>query len=138
MELKDKLSFISTFIAKQPWFDFEILEMNGGDLTIIGSDDFSYHHLLEITFHDVFHMSLNREWKSDTRNAVLLIEDEEATKLNIKFQVEQGNFVFKFVPEDFDVPFYIVAQDVSFNTDKVYYYKKENLQIGERIADWVS
>jgi hypothetical protein len=104
----------------------------------MGSIDFSYGHSLEITFEDVYHLSVNRIWRTDTSKPVLkLVEGEEAFSLNKKYSIEQGNVLFKIIPEDINTAFYIAAKGISYNTDKVYYYKKDNLAPNERIADWV-
>lgn len=140
MTIVEKINAINAIVKKQSWYDFEVQDLKGNNLTVIGSLDFSNNHTLEITFTDVFHMSLNTSWSSDTSEKVLLLaEGEEARKINLKFRIEQGNFLFRFIPEDFgeDTGFYIAAKDLSFNTDTVYYYKKDDLKAGERIADWV-
>ncbi len=138
MEIKEKLKKINFLISKESWLDMEILEIKGGNLVIACSTDFSYGHCLEIKFIDVFHVNINAEWKTDTSKAVLhMANDEECLAVNQNYQIEQGNILFKITAEDLQVPFYISAKNLDYNTDSVLYYKKENLKDNERIADWV-
>ncbi len=138
METKEIVQKINAIISKESWLDMEVLEIKGGSLIIIGSTDFTYGHSLEIIFEDVFHISINSEWKTNTSKPVLhLVDIKEGLTINQKYQIEQGNILFKILPEDLEIPFYISARNISFNTDNVLYYKKETLEANERIADWV-
>lgn len=138
MNINQKIKTINRIVMSEPFFDFEIAKMNGVDLTLVGSKDFSYCHTLEIIFKDVFHVSMNSKWSVDTGNPFLFIPtDKEQFDFNVKFDVERGNIIFAFVAENFLTSFYIASKDLEFNTDVVLYYKKEDLQPGERLADWV-
>ncbi|WKN43945.1 hypothetical protein [Tunicatimonas pelagia] len=138
MEIKEKVERINTLISRESWLDMEIHGMNGGNLLIAGSVDFTYGHSLEIIFQDIFHMSVNSEWQVDTSKTVLyVVNNGEHVNINISYQIEQGNTLFKIIAKDMKVPFYVSAKDIEFNTDKVLYYKKENLGENERIASWV-
>lgn len=138
MKIAEKIQQINSIISKELWFDMEILIRKGGNLSIVGSIDFTYGYSLEIIFLDVFHMSINTEWRTDTSKPVLeVVNGEEAWNVNGKYRIEQGNTLFKIQSEDLDVPFYVAAKDIEFNTDRVLYYKKDILDEGERIADWV-
>jgi len=138
MELIEIVEQINTILSKENWLDMEVLGMKGGSLTIIGSTDFTYSHSLEIKFEDVFYMSINMEWKADTSKPFLyLVDSSERIDINQKYRIEQGNTLFKILSEDLETPFYISAKKISFNTDNVLYYRKDNLENNERIADWV-
>jgi len=137
MDLKTKV-LENQMISKQPWFDMEIIGFDRGKLIIAGSIDFSYGHIMEVIFEDVFHATVNREWKTNTSTETLHIVDNlESSEINLLFQIEQGYTLFKIIFEDLSVPFYISAKNVDFNTDKVFYYKKDYLAENERIANWV-
>lgn len=139
MDVKDKVSKINSFIAKERWFDWEARMMNGPDLIITGSTDFTYYHLIEIRFVDTIYMNMQLEWHIDTATPFLQLTQD------IGIQGQNGKNIyfidpyihFKISPSDFPIPFYIVAKDVEFNTDKVLYYKKKNIEEGERLADWL-
>ncbi len=138
MKLKEKVKKVNEIISEESWLDMELLEMKGGNLVIVCSTDFSYGHSLEIKFENVFHMSINAEWKTDTSKIVLeIVNKEESILINQNYQIEQGNVLFRVIAEDLKVPFYISAKNINYNTDSVLYYKKEHLAENERIADWV-
>lgn len=138
MTIREKVQAINSIIAKEKWLDMEIFHIKGVDLSIIGSIDFTYGHSVEITFIDVFHMSINAEWQTDTSKPVLeIVSGEEEYNVNGKYRIQEGNILFKIASEDLETPFYIAAKDIKFNSDRVLYYKKDNLDDGERMADWV-
>ena len=138
MKLSDKIAEINLLISQESWFDFEILNLKGNNLSIIGSIDFNYYHNFELIFEDVFHMSINTEWKSDTSEPVLhLVTENEAIELNKKYQIERGYNLFKIIPEDSKDNFYVAAKGLQIDNTKVYYYKKQNLGENEKIAHWV-
>jgi hypothetical protein len=139
--LDEKIKAINSFLRKEMWFDFEILEYKENCLTIIGSTDFSYFHNIEIYFKDVFLIHCSAEWKSDTKSDVIeIITGNEAREINLKNNVEQGYTLFKFISEDIDEDrfFYVAARDLEYSTDCVLYYRKEQLKDNERIAEWVA
>jgi hypothetical protein len=132
------LQEINFIISKYHWLDMEIISTKGGNLVIACSIDFTYGHSLEIIFEDYFYISINSQWQTNTLEKVLyLVTGEEADAINLKYRIEYGYSLFKIKPEYPVAPFYISAKKVVFNTDKVYYYLKDNLLEGERIADWV-
>lgn len=138
MELNIIIEQLNSIISKENWLDMEVQNLSGGVLVVAGSTDFTYGHSLEIEFHDVFYMSLNMEWKTDTSKPVFHnLDYNESLSLNSKFQIEKGFSIVKIIAEDFSEPFYVAAKSLFFNTDKVYYYHKDNLGPNERIASWV-
>jgi hypothetical protein len=135
-----KIEEINSYLKREMWYDFEVLEYKEKCLAIIGSTDFSYSHDIEIKFEDVFLFHCNSEWKSDTsKNVIEIVNGDEARTINLKNKVEQGYILFKFVPEDMDEDcfFYIAAKELNYSTETVLYYQKEQLNENERIAAWV-
>lgn len=128
---------IDELIRKQGWFDFHVLSFDGNKLIVGGSIDLTYYHSLEIIFDDVFFVSgFFGGWHSDTDKAVFQIPDKEKD-LNIKYEIEQDYQLFTFKTEDFENDIIIAANNVSFNTDTVFYYDRPDLKLNERIADFV-
>ncbi len=137
---ENKIEEINSYLKKEMWYDFEILEYKKNCLTIIGSTDFTYSHSIEIKFEDVFLSHFNTEWKSDTtKNVIEVVSGDEARIINVKNRVEQGYILFKFIPEDMEKNcfFYIAAKNITYNIDTVFYSYKESLNENERIANWV-
>lgn len=128
---------VDNFIRKQNWLDFQVSQYDGYNLKVDGSTDFSYYHNLEIFFHDVFFVSVFfNGWKSDTQQSVFEIPVNEV-ELNQQYEIEQDYQLFIFRTEDYTNDVIIAANTISFNTDTVYYYNRENLLPGERIASFV-
>lgn len=128
---------IDALIRKETWFDFHVLSYDGYKLTVGGSIDLTYYHTLELIFEDVFFVSgFFNGWRSDTGQAVFQIPDNEI-ELNNKFEIEEDYQLFVFRSEDYQNDIYIAANTISFNTDTVFYYERQNLKSNERIADFV-
>ena len=112
---------INAHLLQMPWLDFEVMEYRGETLVVRGSLDTSTSHDVEIKFKGVFFVSLPVEWKTDTRRPPLAVMmAEEAAALNRRFQVEQGNHIFQFTPEDYPQEFgcLICAREISFDVVK--------------------
>lgn len=138
----DTVSAINSIIREELWFDMELAGLSGNTVTLVGGIDLTTHHTLEITFHGVFHLCLNAHWRTDVSESplILLPAGAEAKALNIKYEVEAGHQIFKIKPEGFaeDACFFVIAEDVSYDNTTVYYYRKEDLKEGEKIAPWVA
>ena len=101
-EIKIVVHQINDYLSEQLWMDFEIAEYSKYVMRISGCLDFSGQPNLEIILHDVFFASAVFAWTTDTaRQAVELIEGEEARQINMKFHVEQGYHLIRFQAEDY-------------------------------------
>lgn len=128
---------IDKIIRKEIWFDFHVLNFDGHRLTVAGSIDLIYYHNLEVIFEDIFFVSgFFKGWHSDTEKTVFQIPENE-TELNEKFEIEQDYQLFTFKTEDYQNDVIIAANTISFNTDTVFYYDRQDLKPNERIADFV-
>lgn len=138
-ETRKSVEKIDALIRQNAWFDFQVSSYDGSNLVISGSIDFSYYHELEVTFHNVFFASgYFRDWKSDTTHAVFRTpEPEEAYQLNFQLEIEEGYDLFIFKVEDSKNNVVIASESISFNTDTVLYYYRENLPPGMRLANSV-
>ena len=128
---------IDEVIRKEKWFDFHVLEFDGYRLTVGGSIDLTYYHKLEVIFEDIFFVSgFFRGWHSDTEKIVFQIPENEI-ELNGKYEIEQDYQLFTFKTEDFKNDIIIASNNISYNTDTVFYYNRPDLKPNERIADFV-
>lgn len=101
-EVRHVLAKINEYLDSQLWMDFEIIEYSHYELKLIGSIDISSAPNIEIVFKDIFFASTVFNWKTDTSHkAISLIKGDEARKINMKFQVEQGYHLVKFQAEDY-------------------------------------
>ena len=120
-------------------WDFRIASYNDDVLTILGSTDFDYYHKAEIRFHSVdflecatafSHAYFGVASKEDASRVLAKSEDHEpgVTVFCILADHDKGNYSAKY---------FIVAERAECTIGTVYYYKRENLGPGERIASWV-
>ena len=117
-----KIDEINEFVRSKSWMDFEYRKTPDGVL-IIGSKDFTYYHEIEITFKNVSTYLLEEYWNVDMRKNFITLQKEG-----------------KYLINNEDIPIedhFVIASEVSYNTDMVYYYKKENLKKGERLVDFL-
>jgi hypothetical protein len=136
-EIKNIVLRIDNEIRQHEWFDFHILNFDGFKLTVAGSVDLTYYHMLEIIFEDIFFVSgFFQGWHSDTEQRTFLLPDNER-EMNEKYEIEQGYQLFIFRTEDYTNNVIIAAKNITFNTDTVYYYERADLKENERIADFV-
>jgi hypothetical protein len=136
-DIKQTVQEIDGLIRKELWFDFYVFRYDGRSLTIAGGSDLSYCHQLEIIFENVFFFhGFFSGWKSDTSQPVFTLPENEA-ELNFRFEIEQGYMLFIFKAEDCKNDVIIAAEKISYNTDTVFYYLRENLGDNERLADFV-
>ena len=130
---------INRIVQVQEWFDFQVVEYVIDRLVIRGGADLTYGHSLELVFEEVFFYSgVITGWHTDTRKPMITTpEGNELIELNMRFEVQAGYQLFVIHPEDFKSKIYVAAMRLTFNTDAVYYYQRENLKQNERIAGFV-
>ena len=75
------------------------------------------------------------DWKCTPENGILRVIDKNDKIYKTK-RIEGPSVGFSFNNDDEDEIF-IFAKQIIFNTDTVFYYPRDNLKPGERIADWV-
>lgn len=137
-DLRETVKMIDDMIRKHAWFDFHVFRYTGRNLIVAGSTDLCYYHTLEIIFENVFCFhGFFSEWHSDTSQPVFVLPSHVET-FNLRFEIEQGYTLFMFKTEDYSNNVYIASEKITFNTDTVFYYLRENLKENERIADFVT
>ena len=113
---------INSFISEFSFFEFSFFEFSNNSLTIVGSEDIGYYHLIEIKFENVFSVISNTYFRVNPEiKSFSILEGEEAQMLNIKYHVEKGNTIYKILTEDGD-DFYIIAESCIFRKYTVKYY----------------
>lgn len=113
---------------KESWLDFSVFLYEQNRLIISGSDDLSYYHTLEIIIDTPCYISGVMDWSCDL--------NEEFIKLSSCTDNAREMLVLEFYSE-FELKFKVIAKKISINFDTVFYYKRENLKIGERLAYWI-
>jgi hypothetical protein len=114
---------INYYLKQNNWMDFEISCFKNNSLTVNGGLSLSYPPEIIIHFKQVYFLSLPTEWNTDTsiERIFSIVGGEEARSLNLKFQVEQGHHIFKFIPEGFAEGFgcLVCALSVSYELKKI-------------------
>ncbi|MGG7670784.1 hypothetical protein ACQ4OC_19415 [Yersinia sp. J1] len=113
---------------KESWLDFSVFLYERGRLVIVGSDDLSYYHNLEITIETPSYINGVMDWSCDL--------DEGFMKISIQDNGSQKLSTLEFYSDD-ELKFKVVGESISVNFDTVFYYKRDNLSTGERLAYWV-
>ena len=117
MLMQEKIAEIKAFIEQKPWFDFELISYNNGNLLIGGSIDLHLYHELHIIFEDVFMFQMNLEWTVDTSSEIIkIVVDRYVKEINLAYQIEQGYQLFEFIPDKIpeNTHFYISAQKIDY------------------------
>lgn len=118
--VEETVKSINAFVKKQLWMDFEFASYNWYDLIIGGTIDTSESdYLIEIRFTDVYYVSLNNGWQSDTSKDVLkILTDSEVNILRSSAAINPDCFVFQFISDDLITPLVIAAKEIFFEEKK--------------------
>jgi hypothetical protein len=109
-----------------------------GELVIAGSFDFSYYHNVEIVFEEVKYISCPTSFGTAKFRLATELERER-----LKPKLDDGwhdlILCIELDPDIDENPIehYIVAEQIRCRFGVVYHYKRENLEEGEKIAEWV-
>jgi hypothetical protein len=120
-------------------WDYRLLSFDGSRLIIVGSTDLSYYHLVEAEFAEVSFLSCPTEF---SHGRFRLATEAEHTLVNRLVAIDGEDILFAIDAESSGSMetqvFFILAQTLNVIEGTVYYYERENLKPGERIAPWVS
>ncbi|KAF6585980.1 MULTISPECIES: hypothetical protein [Paenibacillus] len=104
-------------------------------LVLAGSFDFSYYHNIEITFYEVSFLSCPGGVFSI--ECFRLANDKELEMLKtVSYGFHEGP-VICMEDKTFGTRFFIAAESLDYELKTVLYYKRENLQPHESVAEWV-
>lgn len=149
--VQDKIDIINGYINKNKIYCFQQESLSFIDsipvLTLKASLDFSYYHTLEIIFKNITFLqcpiSWERVWGEDSfhlRQATK--EEKERVIMQNALSQVGAQLVFCLDTKlnnnsSTQAHYFIVASNIEYNFDTVYYYKKEDLGVNERTASWV-
>jgi len=134
----NELNRINEIVETTNTVDYRIQSYDSVNLMLTGSFDFCYYHEVELLFHEVSYISLPADFSYPKFRKATLAETSDIEKL---IAVDEEETVFCIEAETScsleKLPFFVVAERVSLNEGLVFYYERENLKEGERIAPWV-
>lgn len=110
-EIINELDKINEYLKQCMWMDFEFAQMNASNVTIGGRKDVSYGEwTINIDFGNPFYVTTLFSWQLDNSNPFIkLVEGDEMWDIINKYQVEEGNYIFKINAEDFETAPIIIA-----------------------------
>ncbi|MGX7417236.1 hypothetical protein ACWOFR_00375 [Carnobacterium gallinarum] len=110
-EINAEILKINNYLKNCLWMDFEFVRMDGGDIIVAGRIDTSYDEFaINIEFGTPFYISSLLSWHlDDSKPFIELAAEDEKQKIEDKYQVEQGNYIFKINAEDFGTAPIIIA-----------------------------
>lgn len=119
-------------------FEFRISKLKeDGTVIIVGCFDLSYHHSIEIIIKETTYISCPITF-SNARFRLATEAEKEHLKTNL---VSEWNdlIICIILDEDTDEPtkHFIFGEEIQYTIGNVYHYRRENLQDGERLADWI-
>ncbi|MGQ7746882.1 hypothetical protein ACUNDQ_22130 [Pectobacterium brasiliense] len=106
--------------------DFSIFLYDRERLIIVGSDDLSYYHTLEIIIELPSFVQGILGWPCDVNDGFIKISKSHLG----------DEFIVEFYSDD-DFTFKVIGEYISINFDTVFYYKREDLKLGERLAYFI-
>jgi len=119
-EIQNEINKINNYLAKCSWMDFVLCQSNFGKIELYGAVDQTYNnyvdnYAIKIEFELPHFISSLFSWQTDTSKPFIqLVDAEEESELNIKYRVEQGNYIFKISVEDFEKPpIFIAAKKIT-------------------------
>jgi len=113
---------------KESWLDFSIFLYEKNRLVIVGSDDLSYYHNLEIIIETPSYISGVMDWSCDL--------DDDFIKVSNQDNISRPPLTLEFYSDN-ELKFKVISEKMSLNFDTVFYYKRDKLNTGERLAYWV-
>lgn len=114
-EVETEVLKINNYLDKCLWMEFECTRMNDGKILISGRSDISSDEFaIDIEFEEPYYVASLLSWQlDDSRCFIELLNGDDEIAVNDKYQVEQGNLLFKINAEDFrEAPIFIAAQNI--------------------------
>lgn len=108
MKIIDK---INSCLVENQWMDFEMCKMNGGQIVLSGKLDELDDEVIEIEFAQPFMCSCVMSFSYDEGQFISLVQGNEAQEINEKYNVEQGNYIFKLFIDGKD-NYFIIAKEI--------------------------
>lgn len=128
-----RIEFLQKELEQTNIEDFMVESLDCNKLVLVGSFDFGYYHEIEIIFSYIDLLYL--KGTNFHVNKIRLATHEELTEIHMKDY--KDGFVICLEHDWYEEKNYIATHYFNYNWGIVYYYMRENLKPGERIADGV-
>lgn len=113
MEMENIINQINDYLKGQLWMDFELCNMNRGQIEMFGFMDESGEDKIKIVF-DRPYMVLSTFLFGYEGNGdfISLVTGDEAVEINKKYSVTQGNNIYKLSGTSVNSDMYIIAKGI--------------------------
>lgn len=136
-QLSEQELIVNEAISRMPWCDVWIVPGAFNTFVLALSVDLDYYHTIEVTFHQVLFSKIKHTFKVDVSKGLFQpVSESELASLHRQNLVEVGYQLYQLIDEDNNL-FYVVADSFTVSFDTVYHYINDELEAGERIANWV-
>lgn len=141
-DLDHLIAAVNRHFARSLWLDCQVEEFRqagtASKLRIVGSFDASYYHNVEIELigTEFFQGAFCWTCSPDETGLIQRLDPRRSQRLIARNRLDGPQALLQF-PNDDGKAVIASCHSLGFNTDTVFYYWRENLQPGERIAAWV-
>jgi hypothetical protein len=137
-EARKALAKLQQKFHSEKWVDAQIYYYRRDELSIAFGSDLVYSHSAELVFERPLFFSGPFSWSTspDRKPIVQLLTSKETKQLAEKYLIEMPSLMLRFSDDD-ERDILAVSVAVSTKLEVVYYYKRENLGPGERVAYWL-
>ena len=101
------------YLRKKLWMFFEVCRMDQGEIILSGRIDEQEKELIEISFIQPFLISCLMGFIYEEGIFITLVQGEEELQLNKKYDVEQGNYIFRLSIDGIEGNCFIIAKEIS-------------------------
>jgi hypothetical protein len=136
-EMQSVLDRINEIVSAANVMRFHVHSLIRDTLLLTGSFDHCYYHELEVRFHNVAYIGLPI-YQLDMPQFSVAADADRTSHSHLELDVTEILFKIHHAPDFKGGQFYYVAAEkISVVEGTVYYYPRDDLKVGERIADWV-
>ncbi|MCG2615168.1 hypothetical protein LZZ85_12785 [Terrimonas sp. NA20] len=122
MECKRAIERINAFVKNFIFFEFSLYSYSKEKLVIVGSQNLSYYHSIEIHLENPFHIDSRADWIVNVDSLVVKeLAELEFFEYNRKNKIEVGTKALKFIDQD-ECVFYYAFSEIEVFEKVVKYY----------------
>lgn len=112
-ECLQTIEITNGYLRKELWMFFEVCRMDQGEIILSGRIDEQEKELIEISFIQPYMISCLMGFIYEEGVFITLVQGEEELQLNKKYDVEQGNYIFRLSIDGIEGKCFIIAKEIS-------------------------
>ena len=115
--MKKEIDEINSIMKQYLWMDFELATCSTGEAVLHGYIDEAGEDKIRITFSGVDTIVCKTCFTFDgERDFLEVLDGEDARNINLKYDVLQGNKIFRLINTNVEGDMYIIAKEVAYET----------------------